>query len=295
MKIGITGATGFMGSELGRHAAEAGHQIVAYSRSGTVNQPWAGESRRTGADADFSDCDALVHLAGESLLGLWTKARKARIWSSRVDLTRDLVGSLAKSPSRPSVLVCASGAGFYGDREDESLDERSSKGRGFLSDLCLAWETAAMAAASHGTRVITLRTGMVLGAGGGAFPLLRRVFSLGLGGRLGDGRQWTSWIHARDAAALILWAIENARVSGPVNLVSPGPVTNAEFTKTLARHLRRPAFLHVPAFALRLLLREMAAEMFLTSQRAMPRVVTDLGGHFSFPTLDGAFKDLTGR
>lgn len=292
MRIGITGATGFIGSALGRHAAEAGHEIVAFSRAGRVEEPWVAESRVMSPEADFSGCDALVHLAGESLLGWWTASKKARIWGSRVDLTLAIVDTLAKAAARPSVLVCASGAGFYGNRNDELLDERSAKGSGFLSDLCEKWERAAMRASELGIRVVTLRTGMVLGADGGAFPLLRRVFRLGLGGRLGGGRQWMPWIHVRDAAGTILWAVENSRVDGPLNLVSPGTVTNTEFTQTLARRLRRPAFCHAPAFALRLLLREMAGEMLLASQRAIPRVAMDLGRHFSFPTLDGALADL---
>jgi uncharacterized protein (TIGR01777 family) len=295
MRIGITGATGFIGSALGRHAAEAGHEIVAFSRSGQVNVPWVTDCRTMSPGADFSGCDALVHLGGESLLGWWTRSKKERIWSSRVDLTRSVVDSMARAPSRPSVFVCASGAGWYGSRDDELLDESSARGKGFLSDLCEKWEAEAMRACDQGVRVVTLRTGMVLGREGGAFPLLRRVFGLGLGGRLGDGRQWTSWIHVRDAAATILWALENPRVRGPLNLVSPGPVTNAEFTRTLARHLRRPAFCRAPAFALRLLLREMAGEMLLASQRAVPRAALDLGCHFSFPALDGALGDLLRR
>ena len=227
MRIGITGASGFIASALGRHAAEAGHQIVAFSRSGRVEESWVAESRAMSPDADFSGCDALVHLAGESLFGWWTASKKARIWSSRVDITRSLVGSLARASARPSVLICASGAGFYGDRDDELLDERSTKGSGFLSDLCEKWEGEAMRAGDLGVRVVTLRAGMVLGADGGAFPLLRRMFRLGLGGRLGSGRQWMPWIHVRDAAGTILWAIENPRVHGPLNLVSPGLVTNA--------------------------------------------------------------------
>ena len=292
MKIGITGASGFIGSAFGRHAAAAGHEIVAFSRSGKTGQPWVAESRRVSSKLDASGCDALVHLAGESLLGYWTKEKKKRIWDSRIDLTRSVVASLSDAKPRPRILLCASGAGFYGNRGDELLDESSSRGTGFLSDVCVAWELAAKQAEQLGLRVVHLRTGMVLGNGGGALALLRKVFGLGLGGRLGDGRQWMPWIHIEDQVRLMLWCIENANVTGPVNHVAPGTVTNREFTETLAKTLKRPAFFHAPAFALRLLMREMADEMFLGSQRVMPRVALDLGFTFRHPALDSALSGI---
>ena len=293
MRIGITGASGFIGSAFGRLSSAAGHEVVAFSRSAGAAVPWALETRRlSAAGIDSSGCDALVHLAGESLLGLWSRAKKQRLWSSRVDLTKAVVESLANSKERPRILLCASGAGFYGDRGDEVLDESSPRGTGFLSDLCFAWESAARQAEQLGTRVVLLRTGMVLGPGGGALALLRKVFGLGLGGRLGSGRQWMPWIHLEDQARLMLWCIENASVSGPVNHVAPVAVTNREFTATLAKALKRPAFFHAPAFALRLVMREMAAEMFLGSQRVMPRAALDLGFTFRHPELDSALRSL---
>lgn len=292
MRIGITGASGFIGSAFGRHAAAAGHEVVAFSRSGKTDQSWVAESRRVSSTLDASGCDALVHLAGESLLGYWTKSKKQRIWDSRIDLTKSVVTSLADARPRPRILLCASGAGFYGDRGDELLDESSSHGTGFLSDVCVAWESAAEQAEDLGVRVVHLRTGMVLGNGGGALTLLRQVFGLGLGGRLGDGRQWMPWIHLEDQVRLMLWCIENENVTGPVNHVAPGSVTNREFTETLASTLKRPAFFHAPAFALRLVMRDMADEMFLGSQRVLPRVALDLGFTFKHPALDSALASL---
>jgi hypothetical protein len=239
--------------------------------------------------------DALVHLAGESLLGLWTSAKRERIWKSRVELTKKLVAELRtwQPANRPSVLLCASGIGFYGDRGDEILEENSAAGHGFLADLCREWEAAARDATDLGIRVVLLRTGVVLGKHGGAFPLMKTAFSFGLGGNLGSGKQWMSWIHEQDQVSLILWAIENASVAGPMNLCAPHPVRNADLTQQLAAQLKRPAFLHVPAFALRWAARGLAQEMLLGSQRAFPRLATDLGYHFAQSDLRQALAHLT--
>ncbi|MFM7604077.1 MAG: TIGR01777 family oxidoreductase [Prosthecobacter sp.] len=301
MRIGITGATGFLGRHVIRQAQGGGHELVAYTRSQlglpvllasqTLAQP------KTAPHAlPEAKLDALVHLAGESLMGLWTAQKRERIWKSRVEFTQGLVRHLGnwKAENRPRVLVCASGAGFYGDRGDERLDERSPSGAGFLAELCVEWEKAAKEAETLGMRVVILRTGMVLGPDGGAFPLLKRVFGLGLGGRLGKGRQWMPWIHVEDAARLIVRAVEHDVIRGPINLTAPKAVTNAIFTQTLAQALHRPAFFHAPAFAMRLLLRGMADEMLLGSQRVSPRVATDSGYIFAHPTLDGAFASLLG-
>jgi uncharacterized protein (TIGR01777 family) len=292
MKIGITGATGLIGSALGKLAHEGGHEVVGFSRSRKSDRPWVKEWRSFGPQLDTRGCDALVHLAGESLMGLWTEAKKRRIWESRVDVTRTLVAGLEKSKDRPQVLLCASGAGFYGNRGDEVLTETSKRGTGFLSDLCGEWEAAAGAAGAMGVRVVSLRTGMVLGQEGGAFPLLHRAFSFGGGGRLGDGRQWMPWIHLQDQARLMLACLEKGEVSGAVNHVAPGELTNRDFTAKLAARLKRPAFFHAPAFALRLLLRQMADEMLLGSQRVKPQRAEDLGFTFRFPDLDSALGAL---
>jgi uncharacterized protein (TIGR01777 family) len=298
MRIGITGVSGLVGRAVAEMARRQGHEVIGYSRSARP-PAWTDEMLAQPAEAPGrlpeTRLDALVHLAGESLMGLWTPAKRERIWRSRVDLTRQLVQSLrAWQPDlRPKVLVCASGIGAYGSRGDEVLTENSARGAGFLADLCREWEEAAAAAAQEfGIRVVWLRTGMVLSRDGGALPLLRRLFKTGLGGRLGAGGQWTSWIHIEDEAGLVLWALQNEPVRGPLNACAPEPVTNADFTTALACALRRPVFVHAPAFALRAALRGMAEEMLLTSQRAIPRVAEESGYSFRHPRLDGALADL---
>jgi uncharacterized protein (TIGR01777 family) len=298
MRIGLTGATGFVGNHFARLACQPG-EVVAFTR-GTRVPAGAAVTLRQPADAPHAlpetPLDALVHLAGESLMGLWTPAKRERIWRSRVDFTEGLVRHLAgwRPENRPKVLVCASGAGYYGDSGDRPVDETAPQGGGFLAELCGRWEAAARGAEALGLRVVTLRTGMVLGSDGGALPLLRRVFGLGLGGRLGSGRQWLSWIHVDDAARLIRLAVENDTLRGPLNLCAPEPVTNADFTRVLAAALRRPAFCHTPAFALRLLLRDLAGEMLLAGQRGVPRAALDAGYRFAFPRLETALADLLG-
>jgi hypothetical protein len=298
MRIGLTGATGFIGGHLARRAQAAGHEVAAYSRRAGPQVKGTQERLVQPKEAPHAlpetPLNALVHLSGESLMGLWTHEKRERIWKSRVDFTEALVAHLGawKPENRPQVLVCASGAGFYGNSGADPVGESSPRGDGFLADVCAGWEKAALRAESLGMRVVLLRIAMVLGRDGGAFPLLRRVFGLGLGGRLGSGEQWMSWIHVDDAAAIVLKAIETESVSGPVNLCAPEAVTNAEFTRKLAAALKRPAFFHAPAVALRLLLRGMAEEMLLGSQRVIPGVATGMGYTFSHPTLDRALQAL---
>lgn len=296
MNIAVTGATGMIGSAFAALASGSGHEVIGCSRRpaqpGPVFSRWlSSDSRHPVPETRL---DAIVHLAGESLLGLWTKTKRERIWNSRVELTQRLVSDLRQwqPANRPRVLLCASGVGFYGTRGDETLDETRTPGGGWLAELCQQWEAAAREAEKLGVRVVLLRSGMVLGRQAGAFPLMRRAFACGVAGRLGGGRQWLSWIHEQDEAGLMLWALENEAVAGPVNLCAPDPVTNADFTRRLAARLHRPALLHAPAFALRLLLRGMADEMLLASQRAFPRVATDLGYRFACPTLDDALTAL---
>jgi uncharacterized protein (TIGR01777 family) len=298
MRIGITGATGFIGGDLGLLVQGTGHDVIAYTRKAGSFVPISNETlyqpRKAPHALPETKLDALVHLSGESLMGLWTHEKRERIRKSRVDFTEALVAHLDtwQEENRPKVLVCASGAGFYGNHRREAVDESSPRGEGFLADVCAGWEKAALRAESLGVRVILLRTGMVLGSDGGAFPLLRRVFGLGLGGKLGSGEQWMSWIHIDDAVQIVLKAIETESVSGPVNLCAPEAVTNAEFTARLAAALKRPAFFHAPAFALRLLLRGMAEEMLLGGQRVIPRVATEMGYSFAHSTLAGALASL---
>jgi uncharacterized protein (TIGR01777 family) len=244
----------------------------------------------TLAAAALDGTDAVVHLAGEPIFGgLPTRARRERMWTSRIDSTQSLVQRIAELPSsgRPRTLVCASAVGFYGDRGEEELTEDAASGAGFLADLCVAWEEAARRAEQLGLRVVRLRFGVVLSRAGGALPVLTRAFRLGLGGRIGSGQQWFSWVHLEDAVALGLRALEDARLGGPLNVVSPEPVRNADFTRALARALRRPALLPAPAFAVRLALRELSAEL-LGSRRVLPARAQALGHHFAFPHLPSA-------
>jgi uncharacterized protein (TIGR01777 family) len=234
----------------------------------------------------------LVHLAGDSILGLWTAAKRQRIRDSRVELTQRIARSLAAAAPRPATLISGSGIGYYGSRGDELLSESTTRGHDFLADICVDWEAAALSCASQGMRVVLVRTGLVLAGHGGAYPLMRRAFRLGLGGRLGSGSQWMSWIHLHDEARLILWAAEHSQISGPMNAVAPEPVTNAQFTTALAASLHRPAILPVPAFALRAVLGDLGS-MVMASQHATPQVALSHGFQFAFPTLASALADLS--
>lgn len=298
MRIGITGATGFIGSHLAARAQRCGHEVIAYTRREGVSVSCAAETLRQPSHTSHAlpetKLDVLVHLSGESLIGLWTHAKRERIWSSRVEFTQALVAHLItwRTENRPMILISASGAGFYGHHLTEPADESSPRGAGFLADVCAGWEAAALQAKALGMRVALLRTGMVLGKAGGALPLLRRIFGLGLGGRLGAGNQWMPWIHEDDLAGLILKVIAMDAIQGPVNGCAPESVTNAEFTRQLAAVLRCPAFCHVPSLALRLLLRGMAEEMLLGGRRVIPRVAAEMGYTFTHPTLDSALRAL---
>lgn len=299
MRIGITGASGFIGRHVAEQARSKGHEVVTYSRRPAnhgLGDPCALIQPKTTPwmlPEPEHPLDAIVHLSGEPVLGLWTEGKRQRIRDSRVAYTKQLVSHLNTWKQPPAIFASASGVGIYGDRGSEELDEHSSAGRGFLTDVCCEWETAANGArALFGARVLVLRTGLVLGDGGGALPLMRRAFKFGLGGRLGKGSQWMPWIHIRDEAGLILWALEKSELDGPVNLASPNPVTNAEFTRELARTLGRPAFFHVPAGLLRMLLGDLAREMLLCSQRVIPRKALDSGYAFQFTHLTPALAQL---
>ncbi len=294
MRIGIIGATGFIGSALARTASERGHVVTAFTRKTGSSLSGFCETRAvapTGPVIDATGLDAVVNLAGESVLCRWTASKKQRIRESRIDLTDRVVESITRGQDGPRILINASGTGAYGNRGDEVLSESSLRGDGFLADVCADWEAAARRVESMGLRVVLLRTGMVLGKGGGAWPLLRRIFSFGAGGRLGNGRQWMSWIHLDDEVGLILHALENAQITGPLNIVSPNPVTNAEFTCAVARAVHRPAILPVPAFGLRLVLGELA-DVILDSMRVEPKQALASGYQFRHPVLDGALKSL---
>ena len=277
MNIAISGASGFIGRHLLKSLAHAGHSLRALSR----HAPFA-ESLR--------EADVIIHLAGEPVAQRWTAEAKRRILESRVVGTRSLVEALAALPRRPEALICASAIGYYGSRGDEILTESSAPGSGFLPEVCVAWEREAQAAEAFGIRVVRVRTGLVLGAGGGALPRMLPAFRMGVGGRLGSGRQWMSWIHLEDLAALFQFAVES-QVRGPLNAVAPHAVTNSGFTRELARALRRPALFPVPEFALRLMFGEMA-DVLLASQRVVPAAAEAAGFRFRFSQLAPALEGL---
>jgi uncharacterized protein (TIGR01777 family) len=302
MLVAVTGASGLIGTALvGRLEAE-GHRVLRLTRSrpsGPDQVQWDPMAGRLDPDA-LAKADAVVHLAaaniGDKLR--WTARTKREILQTRVQgtgLVAKTMAELAQGPGGPRVLVCASGAHYYGDRGDEVLTEESSGGRGFLADVVRQWEAAADPARAAGLRVVHLRTGPVQDAAGAGLPKQALMFRLGVGGRFGSGRQWLSWIGLDDITGAYLHALTHDDLAGPVNNVAPNPVTNAEFTATLARVLRRPAVLHVPAFAPRLVLGEFADEMLFTSIRARPARLQATGYRFRFPELEPALRHTLGR
>ena len=275
----------------GGHARAASHEIAPIHKSTAAWDPAA----RTIDLAPLERAEAVVNLTGESLAdGIWTRGRKQRIWSSRVDVTQWLATTLAALPEgkRPKVLVNASAVGFYGDRGQESVNEESQRGRGFLAELCEAWEAATRPARDAGIRVVNTRFGVVLAPEGGALAKMLPLFSKGLGGRLGDGTQVMPWVTLTDAVGVLRFALGHDELIGPVNVVSPDLITNGQLTDALARSLGKPARLPVPAFALRTLFGEMARETMLCSARVYPRKLEIVGYRFEYPRLDDALHAL---
>jgi hypothetical protein len=286
MTIGITGASGFIGRRIVDLARGRGHEVIAFSR--TPGRAIPGCEMRefsTGSAPDLRGCDAVIHLAGESVAALWTRERRRRIRESRAQGTRRIVEAIAALDEPPEVLLSGSAVGYYRDAGDTEQTETSPPGSGFLTETVQAWEAEARRAEER-CRVVLLRTGIVLGKGGGALRMLTPLFRCGLGARLGSGRQWMPWIHLEDEARLALFAIENLDVRGPLNATAPWPVRNAEFTLTLARVMRRPAVLDVPRLALRAL-GEFSHEL-LDSKRVLPAAASEHGYRFEFPELEPA-------
>lgn len=283
-RLGVFGASGFVGGVLCRLAARQGVEVVCFSRR---ERPGF---RVFSGKEDLSKVDAVVNLAGEPILGLWTAERKKRILESRVAGTRRIVEAIRGTSVR--TLINASAVGFYGDTGEREVDEASPAGSGFLAETCRAWEASAMDAAVGGTRVVMVRIGFVIGSEG-AMRLIRPLFQAGLGGNLGSGRQWMSCVHVADVAGMILWALKNPEVSGPLNAVMPEPVRNSDFTRTLAASVHRPAIFPVPAFVLRLALGGLSHVM-LDSIRARPGVAMRLAYPYKFPNLAAALKSLGG-
>ena len=278
MKVLITGGSGFIGRAIAERLRASGYSATAVSL------------RTPPGPAVFAGCGAVVHLAGEPVAQRWTAAAKERIRDSRVQGTRTLVAALRQQP--PAVLISASAIGYYGSRGNETLTEDSPPGSDFLSQVAVAWEQEARAAEQFGVRVVTPRIGVVLGRGGGALAKMALPFHLGVGGRLGDGRQWTSWIHLDDLIALVEFSIATTAIHGAVNAVAPNPVTNTDFTRALASALHRPAIFPVPAAALRLLLGEMS-QVVLASQRVIPLAAARAGFQFRFTEAGEALRQIS--
>jgi uncharacterized protein len=298
MRALVTGATGFVGSHLlarlnrpmvlSRDTDRARQVLAKFNIESYRWDPMSGPPR----PEVFEGIDTVFHLAGDPVAdGRWTAEKKRRIRESRVQGTRNLVAGLRQLSEKPQVLVSASAVGYYGSRGDEVLDESSPPGDDFLADVCRAWEQEALAASDLGIRVVMVRIGIVLGRDGGALKKMLTPFRLGVGGPLGNGRQWMPWVHVDDLAAMFMHAAEHAEVTGPINGVSPNPITNKEFTKALAAAVHRPAFLPTPYFALRVALGEFAKILF-DSQRVVPRKALATGFQFRYPEIGPAMEAI---
>lgn len=299
MRVAITGATGLIGSALAEALRERGDEPISISRTPEPGTAAIGWDPVRGFDPPdvLSGCDAVVNLAGETIAGRWTAGKKARIRDSRLQATKAVVEGIAAAHPRPRTLINASGIGIYGDRGDELLDESSEPGHDFLAEVCGAWEAAAQqveALCDDPVRLCIARFGMVLDARGGALPELLTPFRLGLGGPVGGGKQWMSWIHRRDAIEALLFLLDHADARGPFDVVAPNPVRNREFGETLAAVLGRPAFVPVPKLGVRLLFGEMGESLLLAGQRALPKRLLEAGFVFGFAELRAALEQLLG-
>jgi hypothetical protein len=294
MRVLVSGSNGLVGHALTAHLNKGGHETVALRRAKVAlpsdHLMWEPIRRQTW-EQDIGPVDAVVHLAGENIAAhRWTRNVKQRIHDSRILGTEQLCRYLANLTEKPGVLVAASAVGYYGDRGDEFLTEKSAPGTGFLADVCRDWEAACLPAAQAGIRVVNLRIGMVLAQNRGVLAKLLPIFRLGLGGRLGGGNQWTSWIALEDLIGVIERALFDSSLKGPVNAVSPNPVTNREFTQILGRVLHRPAVFVLPAALLRAAKGEMADSLLLASARVKPSRLLEIGFQFRHPDLGTALK-----
>jgi uncharacterized protein (TIGR01777 family) len=297
LKVAIAGASGLIGSHLADYLTTAGHRVVRLVRNkeaGPGEIPW---DPATGAlyHGALEGVDAIVNVAAVTLFGVWTPGRKKAILSSRVQSTRTLAEAIARMDSPPSVFISVSGVSAYGSRGGEVITEQTPRGAGFLADVCKAWEEAATPARNAGVRLVTPRQGIVISAAGGTLATMAPVFRAGLGGRLGAGDQYWSWVALDDLLAAFEWALHDEELEGVVNFTGPEPLTNREVTRTLGRVLRRPAGLAAPSFVLRHGLGGLGDEIMLASQRAMPARLRERGFRFAFPTLEGALRHELGR
>lgn len=295
MKIIVTGSTGLIGSALVPFLKQQGHVIKRLIREKKGNEGeevgfWDPD-RQILDSTQLEGYDAIINLSGENISkGRWTDSKKERILASRVNATRLLASTIANMSIPPFLFISSSAIGFYGNRGNEDLNEKSSKGEGFLADVCQKWEKAADKAIQKGIRVVFLRSGMILSEKGGALKMMLTPFKIGLGGRIGSGDQYISWISLEDILNIIQFTLNQKSLSGPINAVSPNPVINKEFTKILGRLLHRPTFFPIPAFAARLVFGQMADELFLASTKVYPACLLTEGYQYSFPILEEAFK-----
>ena len=297
MKVLISGPSGLVGSALCRSLAKDGHEVLRLVRRPATAPDEAGwnPEREFFNPEQIEGSDAVVHLAGENVAGArWTPEFKRKIHDSRYEVTRKLCENVALLDRLPEVLVSASAVGFYGDRGDEVLTETSIRGAGFMAEVCEDWEAAAEMTESVGMRLVILRLGMVLAREGGVLQRLVKPFRMGGGGRIGSGRQWWSWIHLDDVVGILRHVIENPAIEGVVNAVAPNPVTNADFTKALAKAVHRPAILPLPAFAAKLAFGEIAQELMLASTRVTPTILNECGYSFQHAELGSALTELLG-
>ena len=296
-RVLVSGSSGLVGTALIASLKSAGARITRLARPSTVRGtsdeeriPW--DPAQSIYPETVSGFDAVIHLAGENIAGRWTATKKSRLRESRIPTTANLARALAQAKARPQIFLSASAIGYYGNRGDEILSEQSGPGLGFTADLAREWEQASLPAASAGIRTVQMRTGIVMATTGGALAKMLPAFKLGLGGKLGDGRQWMSWIDLQDVIGAIQHILRSDLLHGPVNLVAPKPVTNEEFSKTLGSVLSRPAIFPVPVFAARLAFGEMADELLFASQRVEPTKLISSGYPFRFPTLKQSLKSL---
>jgi uncharacterized protein (TIGR01777 family) len=299
MKILVSGSTGLVGSALTSSLIAKGHTVTPLIRSKSSS---GKQGLRWNPDAgivspkDFEGFDIMIHLAGESIAsGRWSAEQKKKILDSRVKGTTLLSKTISVLQNPPRVFICASAIGIYGDRGDEILDENSKPGTGFLADVCQEWEDSTRLAEKAATRLVKMRFGMILSANGGGLAKMLTPFKMGVGGVVGSGKQYMSWIALDDAVGAINYAIATDSLSGPVNVVSPNPATNQEFTKTLGKVLSRPTIFPVPAFAARIAFGQMADELLLASQRVIPKRLADVGFAFQYPELEGALRHLLNK
>ena len=301
MRVVVSGATGFIGRALVQALIERGDDVLVLSRRPELARRRLGNQIKAiewtpNYDPVWGEkiegYDAVVNLAGEPIFGhRWTDAQKERIRKSRTESAAGIIKAIRRADHWPETLISASGIGYYGSRGDEKLNEETPPGAGFLAEICQAWEEEVEDDDTESVRTVRIRIGMVLGPGGGALEQIARPFKVLLGGRLGSGRQWVSWIHINDLVGMILWALNDPRVEGPLNGTAPHPVTNREFARTLGRAINRPSIFPTPAFALRLALGT-SAEIVLQGQRVLPERAQKLGYVFEFTSLAEALRDI---